>query len=102
VEEYSIQRASSVPSRERLIKLSSQGWELVQVVCYKGEIFVYLKCTWDGATLVTGRFEYNAFEASSLLSEDNLDTILAGGWELIQLIPTSSKIYVYTRRLKKP
>jgi hypothetical protein len=100
VKEYDVKKASSLPSKEQMTGLSSQGWDLVQIVVYKGEIFVYLERIWSGVNIVVQGFEYNTLEAASLPNQDNLGEVLTGEWELVQLIPTDTMVYAYVRRPK--
>jgi len=101
MKDYDVLRASSLPSKEQMTELSSKGWDLVQIVGHKGDIYVYLERIWDGHEVIVQGFEYNTLESDSLPNQDNLGDMLTEGWELVQLIPTAAKVFAYTRRLKK-
>lgn len=98
LEEFNILKASAMPSAEQLTEFASKGDELCQIVTYGGDVFIYFKRTWIGANLSVNNHEYNVFFGDDLPNEDNLANLRDDGWQIVQLVPVGSNVYVYVRR----
>ena len=100
--DYNILKSDSPPSHEQLVKLSSQGWYIMQILEFKGKILTYLKRFWNGHNVVIQNYEYYTMIGQSPPNEDNLDNILKDGWELLQVLCFANQFVIYIRRFKKP